>query len=150
MAASTATRRVASVAIDEIVLPVAASKKIYGGTAVCVNTSGDAQMADDAANLKFIGMARNGVDVDNSGGNAGDLNVYVKPIGLGTERYQRFACSSATKAWEGVMVYFVDDNTVALAATTTHDVPAGIVIKFESATSVVVDTAAAVDAAFSS
>ena len=45
-----------------------------------------------------------------------------------------FVAASAVQAWVGFLVYAVDDQTVALAATTTNDVAAGYCTEVLSAT----------------
>lgn len=105
--------------------------KVFKGANVSFNTSGYAKLAADTASEKFAGVAYE--TVDNSGGSAGDKSVRIFTSGVFS-----MACSSATQAWVGQTVYAVDDNVVALAATTTNDIPVGTVVAYVSATEVLV------------
>jgi hypothetical protein len=137
MAASTAARDSAvSRLIGKIPYKVKGSTKVYRNCHVCVN-AGYLQLAADTAGQTYVGLCVQ--DVDNSAGADGDLSALVQPPAL--EPYHEFDCSSAAQAtWLDVLVYFVDDHTVALAATTTNDIPAGRVTQVLSSTKVVVDT----------
>lgn len=106
-----------------------AAVKIFKGANVCFNTSGYATKAADTASFKFAGVAME--TVDNSAGAAGDEEVRIWREGVFDMN-----CASATQAWVGQTVYAVDDNLVALAATTTNDIPVGTVVAYTSATSV--------------
>lgn len=109
-----------------------ASLKIFqGGMVSVVAASGNAQKAGDTASTKFVGVADK--TADNSTGAAGAKKVKVWAKGVFD-----FACASADQTWVGVKVYAVDDQTVALAATTTNDVLVGVVTEFVSATKVFV------------
>lgn len=106
-----------------------AAVKVFKGANVSANTSGYAKGSSDTANEKYLGVA---VDtVDNAGGSAGAKFVRVWREGVFSMN-----CTGATQAWVGQDVYAVDDNVVALAATTTNDVRVGTVVKFISATEV--------------
>ncbi|MHA1329611.1 MAG: capsid cement protein [Candidatus Hodarchaeales archaeon] len=121
-----------------IEFPVAGSTTIYKGAIVAVNTStGYVVPASDAANRIVVGVAVE--KADNSSGSNGDKTVRVYRTGV-----FQFACSSADQTWVGKKVYAVDDNTVALAATTTNDVLVGTVVSYESSTlvKVAIDVAA--------
>jgi predicted RecA/RadA family phage recombinase len=109
--------------------PIAASTKIFKGSNVAYNTAGYAVKGADTASFAFAGVAME--TIDNSAGAAGDRNVRCWREGIFDMN-----CASATQAWVGQLVYLVDDNLVALAATTTNDVPVGKVVWFTSATSV--------------
>jgi hypothetical protein len=115
---------------DGILIDVAlaASTKVFAGSNVNFNTSGYAKKAADTASEVFAGVAME--TVDNTGAN-GDKVVRVWREGLIS-----MACASATQAWVGQLVHAVDDNLVALAATTTNDVVVGRVVQFVSATEV--------------
>jgi len=113
-----------------IEFPVKASTTIYKGALVAIDTStGYAVPASDAANRIFVGVAVE--KADNSSGSNGDKKVRVFRTGT-----FQFNCSSAAQTWVGKKVYAVDDNTVALAATTTNDVFVGVVVSYESSTKV--------------
>lgn len=138
MAQSTASRTGAvSRQIQSVPLPVKASNKIYQYTEVCVDANGFAVMASDTSGLIHLGYSIS-PDVDNSAGSSGDksVNVVLNPL----DRYREFDCSSATQAWVGDLVSFVDDHTVGLQAAQTNDICAGRVVQYLSATKVLVDT----------
>lgn len=109
-------------------VPLAASTKVFAGSNVNYNTSGYAKKAADTASEVFAGVAMETVD---NTGSAGDKYVRVWKEGVFSMN-----CASATQAWVGQDVYAVDDNLVALAATTTNDVKVGRVVQFVSATEV--------------
>lgn len=110
----------------------AAVDTFYVGAIIVVDqntgaaTGGEA--ATDAATKKFIGV--NMTNVVNTG-SVGDFE-----LDLLTEGEINFPCASATTAWVGNLVFAVDDETVALAATTSADVGVGMVTQFVSATEV--------------
>lgn len=106
-----------------------AAVEIVKGSNVAFNTAGYATKAADTASFVFAGVAMEGKD--NSSGAVGDDYVRVWKEGVFDMN-----CASATQAWVGQDVFAVDDNLVALAATTTNDVRVGTVVKFNSATSV--------------
>jgi len=118
----------------ELDLEVAASTTLYAGAGICVNAAGYAVPAADTADFKSAGVAQE--QVDNSAGAAGDKKVTVRRHGL-----FKFVTAGLTIANIGDDVFWVDDQTVALAATTTNDVPAGKIAGFISATAIWVDIA---------
>lgn len=124
---------------EMIEYPVKASVTIYKGAIVAIDTStGYVCPGTDATSRIFAGIAVE--KADNSSGSNGDETVRVYRKGV-----FQLACSSAAQTWVGKKVYIVDDNTVALAATTTNDVLVGTVVSFESSTlvKVAIDGAAA-------
>lgn len=106
-----------------------AAVKVFKGANVSFNTSGYGKGSSDTASESYAGVAFE--TVDNSAGSAGDDSVRVYMEGVFSMN-----ASSATQAWVGQDVYAVDDNVVALAATTTNDVKVGRVVKFVSASEV--------------
>ncbi len=116
--------------------PVAASTKIYGIRPVAINASGYAVPTTAGSGLRFVGFSQ--AQADNSAGSAGDINVNYSPSGAPDARYYYFACTGATQAWNSQIVYFTDDQTVALSAS--NSVICGVVVQFISATLVIVDT----------
>lgn len=94
---------------EEIVLNVAAAKKIYAGSLVARDASGNAAPGGTATTL--LGMGRAEEYVDNSTGAAGDKTVKIR------KGVFRFANSAAgdqiTTADIGKECYIVDDQTVA-------------------------------------
>ncbi len=126
MAASTSARYdIATDAVSRLLLPVAGSIVIYQGVLVAHQTDGyTAQIADTAGHV-LAGIAEQ--TVDNTGGSDGDLNVPVQPVnGASGMNFIELYAATPLDSWLGKQLYFVDDNTVALAATTTNDVLAGM------------------------
>lgn len=110
--------------------PVKASTTIYKGALTAIDTStGYLVAASDAASRIFVGVAVE--QGDNSSGSNGDVEIRI--FRTGTFQY---TCSSADQTWVGQKVYASDDQTVALAATTSHDLWVGTVVEYISATSV--------------
>lgn len=106
--------------------------KVYKGGAVMVNTgTGYAHPGADTASCVFVGIAQS--DVDNSAGSAGAKSVVCEVPAICS-----FACASADQTWVGTKVYISDDQTVALAGTTSNDVLVGRVVELVSATEVLV------------
>lgn len=103
--------------------------KVFKGSNVNFGANGYGKKSSDTASESFAGVAME--TVDNSDGSAGDKYVRVWAEGVFSMN-----CSGASRAWEGKDVYAVDDNLVALAATTTNDVRVGKVVKYVSATEV--------------
>lgn len=103
--------------------------KVFKGSNLNYNASGFAVKSSDTASEAFAGVAME--TVDNSAGTAGDKYVRVWKEGVFS-----MTASGATQAWVGQNVCAVDDNVVALAATTTNDVIVGRVVGFISATEV--------------
>lgn len=110
-------------------VPIAASTKIFKGSNVNTNTSGYSKKAADTASEVYAGVAVETVDNGSGADGAASVRVWRKGV-------FSMVCSSATQAWVGQNVYAVDDNVVALAATTTNDVLVGKVVAFVSATEV--------------
>lgn len=106
--------------------PVKGSTKIFAGTLVCVDSTGFAIPAADAAGNRFVGVAD--AQADNSLGSDGDINVLVWKDGD-----FEMAASSITQAMVGSQMYVVDDQTMD-ETTPAHSVPCGTLAKFISAT----------------
>lgn len=113
-------------------VPVAASTTIYSGALVCVNASGNAIPAADAANARVIGRAQETVV---NTGLAGALTITVK---RGVFGFKNSASQACTNAHVGRRVFVADDETVQ-SATGTNSVIAGLMVGFEG-TDVIVDT----------
>ena len=123
---------------DGILLSVPMSAvKLYKGSLVAFNTGGYAAKAADTSGFFLAGVAHE--QVDNSGGSNGSQNIRVIRKGV----FEFNFSGTATQATVGAQVYMVDDNTVAVAATTTNDVLVGRVVQFVSATKVRVELSAA-------
>lgn len=118
-----------------ISMPLAAVK-VFKGSLLAVNTTGYATKAADTSGFFLAGVAYE--QVDNSGGSAGDKNVRVERKGV----FEFNFSGTASQATVGSSVYMVDDNTVALAATTTNDVLVGRVVQFVTASKVRVELSA--------
>ncbi len=130
MADATAARDVKRADGDLITVPVDDGDTIYAGTLVMVNTAGFAVKGADTASNLFVGVAAD--TVNNASGADGDKKVAVY-----TEGTFEFAFSgTAAQADVGKSVYAVDNQTVALAATTTNDVLVGKIVEFIDASTV--------------
>lgn len=110
--------------------PVAATTIIPTGGMVALDAAGNANPAGSAITGHVVGIANQGVD--NSAGNAADLNVEVS---RGIYVLANDSTHPVTKAYMGQMVYAVTPDTVAHQGTCR----AGILIGFDG-TSPIVDT----------
>lgn len=117
----------------EIVSFKQSNVSIPEGALVSVNAAGYAVNATDTANDVVVGIADE--TVDNSAGSAGDKSIKVRRTGV----YSFVFSGTATIADVNSLVYAVDNQTVALAATTTNDVLVGRIVEFVTATKVRVD-----------
>lgn len=109
MAALVSDRQTPHRASREFVFPVAATTKIYGGSLVCINSSGYATKGAVSTTLKCLGIAD--AQADNSAGAAGDIKVKVK---RGTFKFANSTSTDQiTLADVGASAYIVDDQTVA-------------------------------------
>jgi hypothetical protein len=105
----------------------AAAVDLFIGSLVSLNASGFAKGGADTAGEKFVGVLRE--QLKNSTGAAGAVDAIVW-----TEGAFEFAFSgTAVQANVGLPVYLVDNQTVALAATTTNDILVGRITEFVSA-----------------
>jgi len=119
---------------DLLSIQVGADETIYKGALVMVILgTGYAVVGADTANGRFRGVAT--AQADNSSGLDGAIDVQLR-----YNKVETIACTGADITWMGYKVYIVDDNTVALAATTTNDVLVGEVVDVVSATSIKVLT----------
>jgi hypothetical protein len=109
-----------------VAYPVKGSTKIFAGTMVCVDATGYAIPAADAAGNRFVGVAE--AQADNALGSDGDINVLVWKEGD-----FEFAASSITQAMVGAQMHVVDDMTFD-ETTPAHTVPCGTLAKYISAT----------------
>lgn len=114
-------------------IPVAASQKIFGGAAVCVNAAGYALEGSDTAGLIFMGMAQE--QKDNSSGSNGDKVIVVRCKGF----FKMILDTAISQANVGDDVFLVDDQTVDLAANTTNDIFMGQIVKYVDSTHAWVD-----------
>lgn len=98
---------------DRLSLPMSASK-IFEGSIVCLGADGYATKGAVATTLRAAGRAAS--SVDNSAGNAGDLNIDVD---RGIFKFENSAAADEiTLADYGKDVYIVDDQTVGLTSDT--------------------------------
>lgn len=139
MAASQANRcDIASVKLQRLLIPIAAATHIYAGIMVARNGSGDLIAGTDATGLSFAGVSEQEV---NNTGSAGDKKCEVTPP-------QELGCievdaASPDETWVDKVLCLVDDHTVALASSTTYDIPAGRCVSVEktgTAGRVIIDT----------
>jgi predicted RecA/RadA family phage recombinase len=96
---------------------------VYKGALVCDDGSGYAVPAADSAGYALIGIAVE--NVDNSAGSPGDKSVRVYKTGT-----LEVAKASAAQTDNGVLMYILDDQTVA--ASSTNSVKAGYVVEVPS------------------
>ena len=110
---------------DLVALAIKNNSTIYKGALACVDATGYVVRGGDTAGLKFVGVAYETV----VGNNTNKCRFDQKGNHL-------FAIAAATVADIGKAVFIVDDDTVGLAATTTHDIYCGVIAAVESATRV--------------
>jgi len=104
----------------QLALP-ASNLRFYRGALVAFNgTNNYLVKAADTAAMKVAGVVAQSTDL--TGASAGAERVEVYREGVFT-----FAVSG-TAPKLGDKVYVVDDQTVGIAATTTNDVPVGVVV----------------------
>lgn len=99
--------------------PVKAGACIYKGGIVCADTTGYAVAGADTAGYTVLGIALEAAD--NTAGSNGALSVRVQTSGV----FSFAGSGGITQASLGDALCVVDDQTVALAATTTNDVAVG-------------------------
>lgn len=107
---------------------VAATKKIFEGSLVCLNATGFATPGATATTLKADGVAE--TTVDNTGGADGAVSVEVRK---GMFRFANSAAGDAiTRAEIGTNCYVVDDQTVAKTNGTNTRSVAGTVVDVDA------------------
>lgn len=104
---------------------------VYKGGLVAINAAGYGAPATDGAGETVLGIAIE--TVDNSGGSAGDLSVKVLS-GIVLLSYATAADVGQTSV--GQIATVSDDQTVDIAANTTNDIPAGVIVKYVSSSAV--------------
>ena len=107
---------------------MAASTSIYQGGGVMFNSSGLAVPAADTASCTRLGVAME----TKTSASTGDYYISVAVSGV----FNFKAAAAAAATWHGLPVFWSDDETVALAATTSHDILAGVCVSVNSATDV--------------
>jgi hypothetical protein len=121
-------------------LPVAALTHLYAGTLVALNSSGFASYATDASGLQVVGRAE--YDVDNSAdATGGALSVKVR---RGVFKYDNSSRSSAAYALAaaniGQICYVEDEQTVQVAAGSSHKIIAGVFLGLDTDGKAWIDT----------
>ncbi|WP_072379776.1 hypothetical protein [Novosphingobium sp. NDB2Meth1] len=107
---------------------VAATKKIFEGSLVCLSATGFATPGAVATTLKADGIAL--TTVDNTSGADGAVSVEVRK---GTFRFANSAAGDLiTRAEIGTTCYVVDDQTVAKTNGTNTRSAAGIVVDVDA------------------
>lgn len=104
-----------------------AAEHIYGGTLGYLNSSG--YLTGTSGTNKFAGVVV--AEVDNSGGNAGDLSAEVFQEGV-----FELPLGSAVQADVGVKVYGQDNYAMTRTASTNP--PLGVIVELVSTTKVMV------------
>jgi hypothetical protein len=128
MAALSAAKEAKKTPGEQKLHKVKGSSTIWKGALVMAATAnGYAIPGADTASCVFLGVA---YETKANAGADGAASVLVEKYG----EYEFNATGTATQAWVGQQVYLVDDQTVALAATTTNDVLAGVCTEFISST----------------
>lgn len=136
MAATTEDRKNVLAGTEIEAYPVKGSENIPLHVAVCINASGYAVNGSDTAGLTFVGVSRE--RADNSGSATdGAIKVTVRREGAFAFKFS----GTATIADVGKVVCVVDNQTVALATTTTNDIACGKISQFIDASNVRVDIA---------
>lgn len=111
-----------------IAYPLGAAKTIYQGALVVTDgTTGLLEAGTDAASKNFVGIAYE--SGENGSGAAAAISCRVRKTGTFLFALTGTAVSNAAI---GKAAYISDDNTVALAATTTNDVLCGYIVGHES------------------
>jgi hypothetical protein len=109
MTALTQDRQTPLRAAREFVFPMAAATKIFGGSIVCLNSTGYATKGAVSTTLKAVGIADGAAD--NSAGANGDVKVKAK---RGTYKLGNSASTDLIALADvGNNAYIVDDQTVA-------------------------------------
>ena len=134
MAALTADRYTVQVADTESRnYPMAASTKIYGGSLVGLDASGNANDGAATATLNIVGVAME--QIDNSSGSAGDLKVEVR-AGMFWFANNGTSCAAGD---EGKLCYVVDDQSVDLSSSSGARPVAGHIVQVDATLGVLVE-----------
>ena len=103
--------------------PVAAATRIFAGSIVCLDASGNAVPGSTATTLTARGVAQE--QVDNRDGAAGDLRIETR---RGVFPFANSASTDEiTRADIGNSAYIVDDETVAKTNGTSTRSVAGVI-----------------------
>lgn len=136
MTALTTARPTKERAVLDLVFPVDAGVKIFGGGLVAFTALGNARPAGNATVLRCLGVAQE--TVDNTAGVAGALSVRVRRSCF------QFFTTDVTAADLGKDCWAVDDQTVTKTLPGASPCKAGVIVGVEvgTVTTVWVDTAA--------
>lgn len=103
--------------------PMAAAAKIFAGSLVCLDASGNAVPGSTSTTIKVRGVAQE--QVDNTGGAAGAKRIETR---RGVFQFANSASTDQiTRAEIGTQCYIVDDQTVAKTSATNTRSVAGVV-----------------------
>jgi hypothetical protein len=114
-----------------LAMPVVASDIIYKGSLCKINAAGFLAPCAPEAGSTFAGIAIE--QCDNSAGAAGDKTVRVQNVGA-----VELVGAGLTQADVGSKVYATDDGVITITEGTTSKQIVGVIVKFISATSVLV------------
>lgn len=104
---------------------VAGALQLYTNAMVNSDASGNVKVAGDTASELFAGIVVAEVTQDSA---ASIADNQAELIGKGSGKVVKLKFTGVTKASIGVSVYVVDDESVALVATTTNDVLVGVIV----------------------
>lgn len=128
MSALTSDRNTSSRSGIDVVHPLAANVRIFGGALVCLDASGNAVPGQTATGLKSAGRALE--QVNNIGGSAGDVSIRVD---RGVFQFANHDTDVVDRTHIGSTAYIVDDQTVASTDGTGTRSAAGKIIDVENA-----------------
>lgn len=99
--------------------------EIFQGAICNFNSSGYVKLGSDTSGEKFAGVAMQYLDQELGGAN-GDNQIQLIPAKSG--KVVKLKLTGVTVANIGSLCYVNGDDAVALAATTTNDVPVGTIV----------------------
>jgi hypothetical protein len=114
-----------------LALPVVAADIIYKGSLCKINAAGFLAPCAPEAGSTFAGIAIE--NIDNSAGAAGDLLCRVQNVGA-----IELVGAGLAQSDVGSKVYATDDGVITTVEGTTSKQLVGVIVKFISATSVLV------------
>jgi len=115
--------------------PIAANTRIFKGSLVVLNSSGQAIPGNTIANGAAIAVGRSSATYDNrtgseAGGAAAALDVEVE---FGVFAWDSAGAADLIAADDvGKLAYVVDDQTVALTSSTGARIAAGVITEFRN------------------
>lgn len=129
MADATASREDYQSAGERIVAKMKGSTTLYAGTLVCFDANGYAVKASDTSGLIFAGVA---METKTNSGADGAAEIVLAAEGT----FQFAFTGIASQGTVGEAVMASDNQTVAVAATTTNDIQVGKCVEFIDASTV--------------